>query len=71
MTTTRDTENRLVLFQYHDGQTKLGVVFGLRAGSDTSHFPFRLTSVLGREWVMSSRGSGGPKSIPIYDEILN
>ena len=33
-------------------------------------FPFRIQGVLGRDWLMISRGSGGPQSIPTYAEIL-
>lgn len=68
MSTKEDTENRLVQFVFHEGTTHLGVVRRVSRGGFT--FPFRLDGVMGRSWLMQSRGSGGPKSIPTYAEVL-
>lgn len=66
MTTREATSSRLFQFCFHDGTTKLAVVV---RPSKNFEFPFRM-GLLGRTWLMVSRGSGGPQSIPIYTEVL-
>jgi hypothetical protein len=60
------TEPRLIQLIFFDGKSLLGVVPSCQPSVE---FPF-IMHCMGRQWMMTSRGSGGPKSIPVYNECL-